>query len=391
MAATSIDSGVADGGPPNDIVDYLAGIDQASSLAHLRAQRPEVARYAQRCALALLEPDDPGGLSRLQRELIGLRVAILTRLPPLVDWHRTRLTRLGSNHQVQAAIEDSPKGPAPEPALAALLQFVDRLTHDPNAATPDDLVALKAVGFSPGSIVTMAQLIGFLAFQVRLLSGLRLLGEAPAAGERGGWEGRAPGDRPRHTFTLDELGWRPWLETVDQTGATPEQAAMVVEATPRPSARPYYALLAHDVPVLRERTGLMRAVMYAPGGLRRADRELGAVAASRFNGCAYCASVHARLFIQLSKEQSTVQRLLTEGLAAHLGDRERAVVDYAVALTRDPAGMVAADLVALRRAGLTDLEILDLTQAVAMFAWANRLLQTLGEPEPVADSTLSEA
>ena len=33
----------------------------------------------------------------------------------------------------------------------------------------------------------------------------------------------------------------------------------------------------------------------------------------------------------------------------------------------------------MRAQGLSDLEILDLTHAVAMFAWANRLMQTLGE------------
>lgn len=29
---------------------------------------------------------------------------------------------------------------------------------------------------------------------------------------------------------------------------------------------------------------------------------------------------------------------------------------------------------------MTDLEIYDVAQAAAMFAWANRLMQTLGEP-----------
>jgi alkylhydroperoxidase family enzyme len=36
--------------------------------------------------------------------------------------------------------------------------------------------------------------------------------------------------------------------------------------------------------------------------------------------------------------------------------------------------------VPLREIGLSDLEILDLTHAIAMFAWANRLMQPLGEP-----------
>ena len=42
--------------------------------------------------------------------------------------------------------------------------------------------------------------------------------------------------------------------------------------------------------------------------------------------------------------------------------------------------MEPADLEPLRSVGLSDLEILDLTHVVAMFAWATRLLQTLGEP-----------
>ncbi len=50
-----------------------------------------------------------------------------------------------------------------------------------------------------------------------------------------------------------------------------------------------------------------------------------------------------------------------------------AQVDYAVKLAR------AAKLVPLCEVGLSDLEILDLTHVIAMFAWANRLLEMLGE------------
>jgi alkylhydroperoxidase family enzyme len=37
-------------------------------------------------------------------------------------------------------------------------------------------------------------------------------------------------------------------------------------------------------------------------------------------------------------------------------------------------------LAGLRSVGLDDLEILDLTGATAFFAWANRLMLTIGEP-----------
>lgn len=191
--------------------------------------------------------------------------------------------------------------------------------------------------------------------------------------------------RPR--FTMDVLTWRPWLETVDDTGASPEQAALVEEVAPSPDSRAYYALLAHDLPALRERTALFNAIMYGPRGVRRSDRELAAVAASLVNGCVYCTSVHARRYAQLTKESAAMQRLLDEGVEAELGERERAVVDYAVKLTNDPARMTATDLAPLRAAGLSDMEILDVTHATAIFAWANRLMQTLGEGVPPADAS----
>ncbi|MGH2557481.1 MAG: peroxidase-related enzyme [Thermomicrobiales bacterium] len=192
----------------------------------------------------------------------------------------------------------------------------------------------------------------------------------------------------RSGFTLELVEWRPRLPTVDDVEASPDQVAVVDEVAPNPrGGRAYYALLAHDPPVLRERTALFNAVMYGSSGVRRSDRELAAVATSRVNGCIYCASVHARLFAQLTKDAETIQRLLNDGVDAPLDERERAVVDFAVKVARDPAGLGAADLAPLRQAGLSDLEILDVTHAAAMFAWANRLMQTLGQSVPPAPAT----
>ena len=190
----------------------------------------------------------------------------------------------------------------------------------------------------------------------------------------------------RDRFTLDALRWRPWLETVDDVGVTPEQAALVAEVAPSPDSRPYYAVLAHDAPALRERTALFNAIMYGPGGLRRADRELATVAASRLNGCVYCASVHARRYVQLTKDEAGMRRLLDDGLAAEQGERERALIDFAAKLTDAPDQLGAADLTPLRSLGLADADILDAALATAMFAWANRLMLTLGEPEPSAET-----
>jgi uncharacterized peroxidase-related enzyme len=74
-----------------------------------------------------------------------------------------------------------------------------------------------------------------------------------------------------------------------------------------------------------------------------------------------------------------MQRILDDGVDTQLRERERAIVDVSVKLTQDPAGFTAADLQPLRDLGFSDLEILDITNGAAIFAWANRLLQTLGE------------
>ncbi len=184
-------------------------------------------------------------------------------------------------------------------------------------------------------------------------------------------------------FTADPVEWSAWLDPIALETATPEQIAVLEESTPTAKTSPYYLLLVRDVDVLRERSRLYNAIMYGSRGLPRADRELAAVAVSRVNGCVYCASVHIQRYIQLTKRPEIMQRLIDEGVETELPPRERAIVDFAVKLTRTPPTLTAADLKPLRQLGLTDQEILDLTHATAMFAWANRLMQTLGEPVAV--------
>ena len=186
--------------------------------------------------------------------------------------------------------------------------------------------------------------------------------------------------KPMRDFIHGELEWQPWVAPLDLNQAT-EAQLVALKVTPSNRAVGAYSLvLAHDPEALAERSPLYNGIMFGAKGLPRADRELGAVAASRVNGCAYCASVHALRFTQLTKEPEVMQRIQRNGVDAALDPRREAILDYAAKLTRDPASIGPADAAPLRAQGLNDLDILDLTHAVAMFAWANRLMQTLGEP-----------
>ena len=56
--------------------------------------------------------------------------------------------------------------------------------------------------------------------------------------------------------------------------------------------------------------------------------------------------------------------------------------EYAVKLTRDPASASETDIITLRRAVMSDEEIHDSTQVIALFNYYTRLAHALGvEPE----------
>ena len=186
-------------------------------------------------------------------------------------------------------------------------------------------------------------------------------------------------DRPE-AFTREPLGWVPWLEPLTTEELTERHYAGLVERSRADFA--YFRLLARDPELLGARTRLDNDIFYTEdGGLPRAERELAAAAASRVNGCVFCASVHARAAAQLSGRGEDVDRLLAEGPAARLGERWDAIVAAAEALTATPVRFGPEHVARLREAGLRDDEILDVVNGAAFFNWANRLMLSLGEPE----------
>src|SRR5690606_18642470 len=133
--------------------------------------------------------------------------------------------------------------------------------------------------------------------------------------------------------------------------ATPEQVQVLETSHPQAKTSDYYLLLVHEPHILNQRSLTYNAIMYAPGGLNRADRELGALAVSRINGCVYCASVHAQRFEQLAKRNDIVKDVFVDPATAAKNERDAAVIELATALTRDAAGFGAKDLQPLQAQG----------------------------------------
>ena len=74
---------------------------------------------------------------------------------------------------------------------------------------------------------------------------------------------------------------------------------------------------------------------------------------------------------------------MTDPTTASLEGADRALVAYALKLTRTPREMRQADVEALRAAGLSEEEIFEAAFLTAYFNYTNRLAEGLGvEPEP---------
>jgi uncharacterized peroxidase-related enzyme len=118
-------------------------------------------------------------------------------------------------------------------------------------------------------------------------------------------------------------------------------------------------------------------------GLTKTQREMIAVVVSSTNRCHYCIVSHSAALRKLTKDPALSDQIASDYTAADLEPRERAMLDFAVKLTKASADMTDADVDALREAGWTDEDIFDIAQVAAMFNFTNRLASGLGwEPNP---------
>lgn len=375
-----------------DIVDQLVGLTPGTQTFDVRHKRDKVAAATQGSYDALFDPALPG-LPLADRLLVALYATRITPSPLLAAHYRARAVEAGVPAADIAVAESGKPADAAAPRLAAILEFTRKLIEKPVEGDEAALKTLPAAGVSTPAVVTLSQLIAFLSYQTRLVAGLVAMKAAEGLGaDAGAADATAvinPGNTEpgavikAHGFTNEVLEWKAWLDVVNVDTATPEQIAVLEESHPKAKVSDYYLFLVHQPEILRQRSTAFNAIMYAPGGLSRAERELGATVVSRVNGCVYCASVHAQRFEQLAKRNDVIGQVFENPVTAGTTKREQAIGKFSIQITEAQADVNAASIQALKDVGLNDGEILDLLHSDAIFAWANRLMLNLGEPELV--------
>jgi uncharacterized peroxidase-related enzyme len=119
-------------------------------------------------------------------------------------------------------------------------------------------------------------------------------------------------------------------------------------------------------------------LMRGESGLTKAQREMIAVVVSTANRCHYCIVSHSAALRKLTGDPLLVEQLASNHAYAKVEPKERAMLDFAVKLTERSSSCTEDDVDALREAGWTDEEIMDIAEVAAMFNFTNRLASGLG-------------
>ncbi|HXC28980.1 MAG TPA: CMD domain protein [Stellaceae bacterium] len=194
-----------------DVIDTLVGIAPGSALDAIRARRKQAREQAQASYRALFAPDEASGVSGTERFAVAVFATGLHGEAETAAYYKERLVASGAPAELRQAIDAAvaaaisapggqgpygsfPAGPlsredAPGPThrvapdtrlvlgkrLATAFEHMHMLVFHPRDAAPAALQPLLDAGWSTTDIVTLSQITSFLAFQIRVVAGLRVL------------------------------------------------------------------------------------------------------------------------------------------------------------------------------------------------------------------------
>ncbi|WP_108660333.1 CMD domain-containing protein [Acuticoccus kandeliae] len=158
----------------NEVVITASGVDAAGPLAEALALRADVLAATEAAHDASLTPTDPGGVSLAERAALAVRIARQNAAPELEAHYQGLLAKAGGDAAAPRLAETLYAG-EDDPRLAAILDYMDQVAVTPREATAGEITAMQAAGVSDADIVRLAELNAFLAYQIRLVAGIKLL------------------------------------------------------------------------------------------------------------------------------------------------------------------------------------------------------------------------
>lgn len=144
-----------------------AGVAQNSALSKVVSTRSNILEMSQIAEEAVLRPKKCGVFGHDVRAAIAARVAQLSEDETLAAFYAVDAG--------QYAVLADPQETGESQGLAAILAFVDKVSNCTHEVTAEDVSGLKTAGISDADIVRLCELVAFLAYQIRVIAGLRLM------------------------------------------------------------------------------------------------------------------------------------------------------------------------------------------------------------------------
>ena len=149
----------------------------------------------------------------------------------------------------------------------------------------------------------------------------------------------------------------------------PEASRPLLEAVAKQlgSVPNMFRAIALSPKALEGHLGLLGAL--SKGTLQAATRERIALAVAEVNGCGYCLSAHTYLGRTLAKLDDSEMTANRNG--ASNDPKADAAVRFAAKVATDRGHITDGDFAAVKQAGYTDAQVIEIVQHVALNSWTN--------------------
>jgi uncharacterized peroxidase-related enzyme len=120
------------------------------------------------------------------------------------------------------------------------------------------------------------------------------------------------------------------------------------------------------------------ALMVKDSGLSKGEREMIVVATSGLNECIYCVVAHGAILRIREKDPLIADQIATNYRKADISARQRAMLDFAVKVSRSAQEVSEQDIENLMKQGFTEEDVWDIGSISALFALSNRIANMAG-------------
>lgn len=181
---------------------------------------------------------------------------------------------------------------------------------------------------------------------------------------------------PAANCSPDSGGWIETVDPADATGILADAYARQRAKLGRVTGITRLGSLYPDL--VAERLRFYDVVEATPSAIPDWAKRAIVLTVSALNGCNFCMTSNTDKLIAAGHGRDA-EAISADPLHATTGDDAiDALLAYTRTLTRDPASVAEQDLDALRAAGWSDLDIVDVNNLTAYYAYINRVTAGLG-------------